>query len=111
MAPYSPFAPEHPAAVFSRGGQANVPLLMGNTKHDGSYVLGVFYNRFIKDNGLENNATFLEKDLVPAIFQALGTYNYCNLSNPIICNEHKIIPRKTYNSLNFRHFGQSSWNL
>jgi len=78
MAPETPFMPEHPENIYEKGEQSNVPLLMGATRHDGSYVLGVFYNRFIKHNNLTEDVTFLRTDLVPSVLRALGkdcTYN------------------------------------
>jgi carboxylesterase type B len=72
MTAYQKLIPEHPRDVFNRGDQANVPLMMGSTKHDGSYVLGVVYNRFLKDNNLTEDATFLENEMIPSILRSLG---------------------------------------
>lgn len=69
------FMPEHPRVIFETGRQAKVPLMMSSTKHDGSYVLGVFYNRFLKVNGNENNATYLRTQLIPSILRALSNYH------------------------------------
>lgn len=67
---------EHPHDTFESGLQANVPLMMGATRHDGSYVLGVVYNRFFKDNGYVNatdsDYEFMSKEAVPSILRALG---------------------------------------
>lgn len=65
------FLPKHPRDVLEAGEQINVPLIMGTTRHDGSYVLGVFYNRYLKDNDLVNNTEFMKKDAVPNIMKAL----------------------------------------
>lgn len=67
---------EHPRYVFEAGRQADVPLLMGTTRHDGSYVLGVYYNRYLKANNYVNETgsdlDFMKMEAVPAILQALG---------------------------------------
>jgi hypothetical protein len=72
MTAYQKVLPEHARVVFKEGRESPVPLMMSSTKHDGSYVLGVLYNRFIKDNGLENNSTFLRQQVVSYILNALG---------------------------------------
>ncbi|XP_021948721.1 carboxylesterase 4A [Folsomia candida] len=64
--------PRHPQAVFDSGEQANVPLLMGSTKHDGSFVLGILYHRFLAANGLVNDTLFLRNELVPLILNSFG---------------------------------------
>lgn len=72
MTAYTKFMPEHPRTVFASGRQSPVPFLSGATKHDGSYVMGVFYNRFLVDNGLLENSTFLRNTLTSAILDSLG---------------------------------------
>lgn len=78
MNAYTKFLPEHPRQVFEQGRESQVPLLMGSTKHDGSYVMGVFYNRFLKDNGLEGDEDFIRNELTTRILDSLGKYNTCN---------------------------------
>ncbi|CAL8069288.1 unnamed protein product [Orchesella dallaii] len=51
---FQKFLLEHPKRVFEEGRQANVPLLIGVTKNDGSYVFGEFYNYCWKDNKVLN---------------------------------------------------------
>jgi len=72
MTSYPKFLEEHPLITYGKGNQASVPLMMGSTKHDGSFSLGIFYNRFLKDNGNQNNTEFLRDKLVPAILSSLG---------------------------------------
>jgi len=67
-----PFMDESPEAIFERHAEAKVPLIMGSTRHDGSFVLGVVYNQFIKYNGLQNNASFIKNQLVNKCLSALG---------------------------------------
>jgi acetylcholinesterase len=67
-----PFLNESPEAIFQRHAEANVPLIMGSVRHDGSFVLGVVYNQFLKYNGLQNNASFIKNELVHRCLSALG---------------------------------------
>ncbi|XP_021965783.2 carboxylesterase 4A [Folsomia candida] len=72
MVMFPKFLREDPAIVFAEGREAPVPLMMSTTKHDGSNIMGLFYNRFLRDNGLDRNVTYLRYDLVPAALNALG---------------------------------------
>ncbi|CAG7659244.1 unnamed protein product [Allacma fusca] len=66
------FLTERPEAILERHEQADIPLIMGTTRHDGSFVLGTEYNKFIKVNGYEEDEVFLRSKLVPTLLQALG---------------------------------------
>jgi len=66
---------EHPLNILRRGEQANVPLIMGATRHDGSFPAEDIYQDFIAPNGLESNTSFVRNDLIPFLLEtALGRY-------------------------------------
>lgn len=49
------FMPKHPHAVMEAGEQRNVPMILGATRHDGSFPLDDIYNNYIKPNGMDTN--------------------------------------------------------
>ena len=72
MAQGKAFLDESPQAILERHEEANVPLMMGSVRHDGSFVLGVIYNQFLKFNKLANDTEFLRTEFVPKCLNALG---------------------------------------
>ncbi|CAL8069287.1 unnamed protein product [Orchesella dallaii] len=72
---FQKFLPEHPQQVFQEGRQADVPLMMGTTRHDGSYVLGEYYNKYLKVNNLIEDAEYLAQESVAQILASLGIPN------------------------------------
>jgi len=53
----------------------DVPFMSGATKHDGTFPLGVTYNRFLSCDECEGrltNATFLRTQLVPSLLHSMG---------------------------------------
>ena len=63
---------ESPQRILERREQANVPLMMGSVRHDGSFVLGVIYNQFLRFNNLQYDEDFLKTEFVPKCLSALG---------------------------------------
>ena len=63
---------ESPQSILERHEEADVPLMMGSTRHDGSFVVGVIYNQFLKFNKLANDTEFLRTEFVPKCLNALG---------------------------------------
>jgi len=57
---------------MENGEQRNVPIVLGATRHDGSYPLDDIYNNFLKPHGLDKNETFLKNDLFPTLLKTLG---------------------------------------
>lgn len=72
MVNYDKVVPEHPKDILDRQEQADVPLIIGTTRHDGTYVLGVVYQRFLDANGLVDDPHFLINDLIPTMLHSLG---------------------------------------
>jgi len=66
------FMPKHPFEVLENGEGLNVPLVLGATRHDGSFPLDDIYNNFIVPNELDKNETFIRNDLLPHLIEALG---------------------------------------
>jgi len=52
--------------------QQDVPVVLGATRHDGSYPLDDIYNNFIKPNGHHENATYLKNEMLPYLLSVLG---------------------------------------
>lgn len=69
---YEKFMDRDPLETFNAGKQMPVPLIMGNTLHDGSYPLGVLYNNYLVPNSYQNNPEFLRNDLIPTFLKAFG---------------------------------------
>lgn len=69
------FLSKHPNEILANGEQLDIPMMMGATRHDGTFPLGVTYNRFLncEDCGaLQNNDTFLQYELVPKLLESMG---------------------------------------
>jgi len=52
--------------------QQDVPVVLGATRHDGSYPLDDIYNNFILPNGHHENATYLKNEMLPYLLSVLG---------------------------------------
>jgi carboxylesterase type B len=63
---------EMPYKVFSEGRQKPVPLMMGVTRHDGSFVFQKMYDYFILPNNLIGNTTYIREELLADILRGLG---------------------------------------
>lgn len=72
------FLPKDPLDILTAKEQSNVPLMIGATKHDGSFVLTVLYYQYLMENGLVNDTAFLKTNLVSNIMQALGKHGSYN---------------------------------
>ncbi|OXA59746.1 Fatty acyl-CoA hydrolase precursor, medium chain [Folsomia candida] len=66
------FMPNHPYETLEKLEQRNVSVVLGATRHDGSYPLDDIYNNFLKPHGLDKNETFLRNDLLPTLLKTLG---------------------------------------
>jgi len=66
------FMPKHPYDVLENLEQSNVSVVMGSTRHDGSYPLNDIYNDYLKPNGLDKNETFIKNDMMPTLLRNLG---------------------------------------
>jgi len=63
---------EMPYKVFSEGRQKKMPLMMGVTRHDGSFVFQKMYDYFIIPNDLTENSTYIKNELLADIMKGLG---------------------------------------
>jgi len=66
------FMPKHPYEVMENLEQSNVSVVLGATRHDGSYPLDDIYHNYLVPNGLDKNETFLRNDLFPTLLKSLG---------------------------------------
>lgn len=66
------FLDESPEAILNRNEEASVPLITGSTRHDGSIVIGLVYNRFLRFNNLTEDEAFLKTQIVPTLLSSLG---------------------------------------
>jgi carboxylesterase type B len=90
------FLRAHPVEILESGTQMDVPLMMGSTLNDGTFPLGVLYNRFLNCptcGALQNNATFLKNDLTYRILRSMG----------VIDNTHAV-----YHTLGSKFLGEAA---
>ena len=76
------FLSKHPTEILEAGEQLDVPMMMGATRHDGTFPTGVTYNRFLncpECGSLQNNATFMRKELVPKLLHSMGLWKTLNI--------------------------------
>jgi len=66
--------PDYPLNILKEGKQRKVPLLIGATKQDGEFSLGLIFSNFLLPNGLLTNSSFLSKRLVSNMLSSVG-YN------------------------------------
>jgi hypothetical protein len=66
------FMPKHPFEILQAGEGLPVPVVLGATRHDGSFPLDDIYNNYIIPKGLDKNETFIRNDLMPTLLRALG---------------------------------------
>ncbi|XP_076054017.1 juvenile hormone esterase-like [Oratosquilla oratoria] len=61
--------PEH----YIRDGEiADVPVMYGANKHEGSYVLAIMYQSYLEANGLLHNETFMKDEMLTKFLNAFG---------------------------------------
>jgi len=56
---------------MAAGAQNPVPVIVGTTKNDGSFLVGRLYTRLAATNSL-NNPVFLKTQLLPALYASFG---------------------------------------
>jgi len=54
------------------GRQKNVPIIVGTTRHDGSFVLQEAYDDYLVPNDLENDSTYIRTQLLGDILTIMG---------------------------------------
>jgi hypothetical protein len=67
------FLPKHPMEVLLAQEQNSVPLLLGATKHDGSYPLDDIYTYYLKPNGHLEDPNYMRNEMLPELLTMLGT--------------------------------------
>ncbi len=75
------FMTKHPYEVLENLEQRNVPVVLGATRHDGSYPLDDIIINFIKPHELDKNETFLRNDLFPTLLKTLGIFKHIIFMN------------------------------
>lgn len=63
---------ESPSDVLKNKRQANVPLMIGVTRHDGSFVFDGTYFDYLVANGLHLNQTFIRNDFLKIFLNGFG---------------------------------------
>ncbi|ODM94391.1 Fatty acyl-CoA hydrolase precursor, medium chain, partial [Orchesella cincta] len=67
------FMIETPYAVIEKGEQLDIPLMMGATRHDGTFVMEDTYNKFLEKHNYTTNPIYLRNELIPTLLTALVT--------------------------------------
>ncbi|CAG7719690.1 unnamed protein product, partial [Allacma fusca] len=93
------FLDEHPLAVLSRKKQANIPLMMGTTRHDGSFALALQYGAYLEPNNYVQDSYFLKTKLVPKALQVLGIHDKTGAVFDALA--HQYLGKDAKNSGNF----------
>lgn len=65
------FITKEPIELLQNGSIPDVPVVLGTTLHEGSYVLGLLYQAKIGPDNLTDDADWMRNDLIPNL---LGTF-------------------------------------
>jgi len=67
------FMPKHPLEVLKNQEQSkDVDLMLGATKHDGSYPLDDIYVYYLEPNGLLEDENYMQNEMLPELLAMLG---------------------------------------
>ena len=66
------FLPKDPMEVLKNQEQDGVALMLGATKHDGSYPLDDIYVYYLEPNGHLNDANYMQNEMLPELLTMLG---------------------------------------
>lgn len=63
---------ETPLNVFLKGEQKNIPVLLGATRHDGSFVAESTYDDFLRREGWLDDMEKLRNEFFHVLLKGLG---------------------------------------
>jgi len=66
------FLPKDPLEVLLNGEQDDVNLMLGATKHDGSYPLDDIYVYYLEPNGHLEDENYMQNEMLPELLGMLG---------------------------------------
>ncbi|CAG7816018.1 unnamed protein product [Allacma fusca] len=66
------FITEDPLTLLNEGEIADVPVILGATLHEGSYVLGLLYRAYLGPDGRVNDTQWMRNDLIPSLLSVFG---------------------------------------
>jgi len=70
------FITKHPKMYMTHNSLLSPkPAIFGANKHEGSFVLGLIYNRFITPNNYQNDAMFLKHLFSNTLLEAMGLHD------------------------------------
>ncbi|XP_043205627.1 carboxylesterase 1C-like [Amphibalanus amphitrite] len=58
------FLPKDPVELITEGNFNKVPTIHGTNKNEGSFIFGLMYNDYLKENNLINDTDFLKNDCI-----------------------------------------------
>jgi carboxylesterase type B len=61
------FITKEPLALLTEGDIPDVPVVLGATLHEGSYMLGLLYKAFLGHDGRVNDTEWMRNDLIPSL--------------------------------------------
>ncbi|XP_071515789.1 juvenile hormone esterase-like isoform X2 [Panulirus ornatus] len=63
---------KQPEDYFTDGDVANVPLMIGANKHEGTYVLTIMYLEYLVANNLSTDEEYMRNDMIDDFLNAFG---------------------------------------
>ncbi|CAL8107041.1 unnamed protein product [Orchesella dallaii] len=66
------FMTETPYDVIEKGNQLDIPLMMGATRHDGTFVMEDTYDSFLVKHNYTTNPIYMRNEFLPTLLGSLG---------------------------------------
>lgn len=79
---------KHPEEILKKKEFEPKPIIFGSNKHEGSFVLGIMYNSYIKPHDLMGDKDWLMHDFITDMLNALGLHDSSGVIFEILENEY-----------------------